>query len=522
MKAAIYARVSSLKQAEKDLSIASQLKLLHEYALKNNYDIYDEYIDEAESARTADRPAFQRMIALAKQKQKPFDLILVWKLSRFARNREDSIIYKSILRKKGINVISINEKFDESPSGKLLEGIIEVMDEFYSANLAEEAIRGMKENASRGYRNGGRTPIGYKPKMVKVGKVLKSTIEIDKNFAPLIKNIFNMYTEDGKGAKEIAKTLNDEGIKTNNNKLWSTNTLYKILKNEVYIGTLKWGKSISSSANCLHKSQTVIIKNNHPKIIDNITFQKAQGLLSERNINVINPRIIKSRYLLSGMLFCGKCGYSMIGCSAKSGKFSYYACHNYLKKGKKVCNNRLIPKEKIESFVINLIKKFILTEENLDKLVKITNEKIKEVNSNNQERNIIIRNQINQLNQRIDNLFDLLETNKIDINLVSSRINKLREQIQHLKEEQRNINIDKNTNSALLISKEEIRKQVQNLHLLLNKGSFLEQKNFIRSFIRKIIFNESTITMEYIVPLKINKAETPSNIKEVLPTSCIG
>ena len=124
MNVVLYARVSSEKQAEKDLSLPAQLKALREYALKRNWTIVEEYVDEAESARTADRPAFQKMIAATKQKNIPFETILVWKLNRFARNREDSIIYKSLLRKRGVQVISINENFDDGPSGRLLEGII--------------------------------------------------------------------------------------------------------------------------------------------------------------------------------------------------------------------------------------------------------------------------------------------------------------------------------------------------------------------------------------------------------------
>src|SRR3990172_4028808 len=123
MKVALYARVSSEKQAEKDLSISSQLKALRAYAEKQGWLVYREFIDEAESARSADRPAFQEMIALTKSKEKSFDAILVWKLSRFARNREDSIIYKSLLRKRGIQVVSVSEPTDDSPVGRLLEGM---------------------------------------------------------------------------------------------------------------------------------------------------------------------------------------------------------------------------------------------------------------------------------------------------------------------------------------------------------------------------------------------------------------
>src|SRR5271157_2541812 len=154
MKVAIYARVSSERQ-DVDLSISAQLKALRDYATRNAQMVVKEYVDEAESGRSIDRPGFKQMIATARHKPPLFTAILVWKLSRFARNREDSIIYKSLLRKRGISVISINEQVDESPAGHLLEGIIEVIDEFYSMNLSQDTIRGMKENASRGFYNGG-------------------------------------------------------------------------------------------------------------------------------------------------------------------------------------------------------------------------------------------------------------------------------------------------------------------------------------------------------------------------------
>lgn len=161
MKAALYARVSSEKQ-EVDLSISAQFKALREYAAKYGHEVVAEFIDEAESGRTADRPQFMRMIAAAKRKEKPFAIILVWKFSRFARNREDSIVFKALLRKCGVQVISINEPTEDTPTGKLFEAMIESIDEFYSANLGQEVTRGMRESASRGFYVSAKAPYGYK------------------------------------------------------------------------------------------------------------------------------------------------------------------------------------------------------------------------------------------------------------------------------------------------------------------------------------------------------------------------
>lgn len=137
MNVVLYARVSSDKQ-DVDLSISAQLKVLREYAAKNSYDVVREFVDEAESGRTAARPAFREMISMAKRPQKPFNTVLVWKYSRFARSREDSIVYKTMLRKNGVKVISITEPFEDTPMGRLLEAMIESLDEFYSANLGKK------------------------------------------------------------------------------------------------------------------------------------------------------------------------------------------------------------------------------------------------------------------------------------------------------------------------------------------------------------------------------------------------
>ena len=189
MKAVIYARVSSERQ-DVDLSISAQLKAIREYALRNNLLIVKEYVDEAESGRSIDRPGFKEMIASARQQNTSFKVILVWKLSRFARNREDSIIYKSLLRKHGVQVVSINEPVEDTPSGRLLEGIIEVIDEFYSANMSQDVVRGMRENATRGFFAGGTVPFGYRRVSTLDGERPRTKLEPDPATAPVVGRLF--------------------------------------------------------------------------------------------------------------------------------------------------------------------------------------------------------------------------------------------------------------------------------------------------------------------------------------------
>ncbi len=167
---------------------------------------------------------------------------LVWKLSRFARNREDSIIYKSLLRKRGISVISINEQIDNTAAGKLLEGMIEVIDEFYSANLSQDTMRGMRENMNRGFFNGGIVPFSYKKVKVSAGSSQKTKIEPDEAEAAIVKRAFQMAVE-GKGGKEIAQVLNADGFRTRAGKLFGTTIINYWLRNPVYTGTLVWNRT---------------------------------------------------------------------------------------------------------------------------------------------------------------------------------------------------------------------------------------------------------------------------------------
>ncbi|MDO8654922.1 MAG: recombinase family protein, partial [bacterium] len=324
-KVIVYARVSSDKQ-DVDLSISAQLKALREYALKNGSEVVREFIDEAETGRTTARPAFREMISLARSPQKLFDSILVWKYSRFARSREDSIVYKAMLRKCGVQVISINEPFDDTPTGRLLEAIIESLDEFYSDNLGEEVTRGMRESASRGFYLSSKPPYGYGKVRFKDGEKEHTKLEIDPNQSGIVSSMFQDILN-GKGLTEITKELNRKGIASPKGKGWNKVGVRAILANEAYSGTFVWGR------NSKRGLSPVRVDNACPVIINRATFDKAQSLMSERAPKFIHPKRVYSRFLLSGLTFCGHCGKAMTGQDAKSGKFSYYVCGSLNKKG---------------------------------------------------------------------------------------------------------------------------------------------------------------------------------------------
>lgn len=293
------------------------------------------------------------MIGIAKTKTPPFKVILAWKLNRFSRSRVDSVTYKTLLKSKGIRVISINEHLDESPSGQLLEGIIESVDEFYSANLGQDIKRGLRENAARGFYSIGRAPYGFHKLPIKDGVKTRYKLEPDPEDSITIKvvnQIFAMALK-GVGCKEIARALNREGLYSSTRKRWGKTTVHKILNNEAYCGTLVFGGRPGHPAR-RSGEPPVRVENAWPSIVAKETFQQVQSMMSQNAPRVVHPRIVPSFYLLSGILFCS-CGSAMVGRSAKSHRYYYYTCNRSCKQGREACDSRILPKEKIERLVID-------------------------------------------------------------------------------------------------------------------------------------------------------------------------
>ena len=219
-----------------------------------------EYVDEAQSGRVDSRRGFAKMIRDVCSAKASFRTILVWKHDRFSRRREHAVVYKARLRDRSIRLISITEPADDSPTGKLLEAVIEGLVEFYSDNLAQEVMRGMREAASRGFWISGRSPYGYNRVMVQDGAKKRPRLEVNDTEAPLVRRMFQM-ADSGKSLLDITKTLNREGISSPKGKSWRKTTLYKLLTNEVYTGTMVWG------ANSKDNARPVRVENAFPALV---------------------------------------------------------------------------------------------------------------------------------------------------------------------------------------------------------------------------------------------------------------
>lgn len=344
MNVVIYARYSSDNQREE--SIEGQLRECEAFAKKNDMDIVATYIDRALSAKTDNRPDFQRMIKESAGHK--FEVVIVWKLDRFARNRYDSAHYKSVLRKNGVKVVSATETISAGAEGILLESMLEGMAEYYSAELSEKVVRGLTENALKCKYNGGTLPIGYTIDD-------KQYFQIDPIAAPIVLDAFKHYAE-GSTMQAITDEMNQKGIRTKRDGKISVNSVTRMLHNRKYIGEYQY--------------KDIIHPKGIPAIVPIDLFERVQERM-EANKKAPAKHKAEDEYLLTTKLFCGTCECMLAG---ESGTSRTGLVHRYYKcvsaKHHRGCDRKPIKKNYIENAVVTAVRKFIEDDEAIDGVAK--------------------------------------------------------------------------------------------------------------------------------------------------------
>ena len=510
--AALYARVSSDRQ-DVDLSVAAQLRALRDHADRNGYVVVGEYVDEAESGRVSDRPEFQKMLDAAGKPDAPFREILVWKFSRFTRKREHAVTFKSMLRRRGIRVVSITEQADDSPTGKLLEGIIESVDEFYSENLAQDVTRGMREAASRGFWVGSRTPYGYNKVKVRDGPKERPMLEPDPDASRVVRRIFRL-AEAGTGMLQISKTLNDEGIASPAGKLWSKNGIHFILRNEVYTGTLVWG------ANAKNGAEPVRVEKAFPAIVSKAKFRRVNKLMRSRAPKRTHPRRVASTYLLSGLVRCKACSRAFSGQDAKSGQFSYYVCQSIMKRGKDACHSPRLNARRFEELVVDRIRSNVLTEANMDALVMVIEEEMDGVEAEQRRRLETIEKEIEDVKRRLARVWHVIEmADDIDMADAEGRIREHRERQAKLEDTADEARAILEQRRTVLNDVNTIVAYAQDMSEFLKESEMTERRAFVETFVKEIVVTPGKAVVRYTIPMPGDGRESGRNAEDI-PLNC--
>ena len=400
MTAVIYARYSSDNQREE--SIEGQIRECTAYAEKNGITIIKHYIDRAISAKTDNRPQFQQMIKDSDKKL--FDIVLVWKLDRFARNRYDSARYKTQLKKNGVKLMSATEIISEGPEGIILESVLEGYAEYYSADLAEKVVRGQTENILKGRCNGGRGTFGY---------TLDSErkFHIDPLTSPFVLESFKKYNE-GSTMKEIRDWLNENGIKNPVGGAFTYNSVEHMLKNRRYIGELKF--------------RDVVVPDAIPPIIPLELFEDVQEKIA-KNKKAPARRKAEDDYLLTTKLFCGYCGALMFG---ESGTSRTGEVHRYYKcataKKHRGCKKKTVRKQWLEDLVVNQTMQLVKDDAAMESIIA----KVMEL-QNKENTNIpLYEKQLRDAESGIQNML-----NAIQAGILTSSTKERLEQLEETKRE---------------------------------------------------------------------------------------
>ena len=383
MTAVIYARYSS--DSQREASIEGQLRDCKDYAEKNGITVVGTYIDRAYSAKTDDRPDFQRMIK--DSGKKIFDVVLVWKLDRFARNRYDAVNYKYQLEKNGVHLVSAMEPISQGPEGIMVESMLIGMAEYYSAELALKVARGERENALQCKYNGGVVPLGFT-----IGKEDR-LYHIDPETAPIVQEIFTRYAN-GEPAEKIAASLNERGLRTRTGKPFVKNSFFQIFRNRRYIGEYRY--------------KDIVTPGGIPAIVDEDLFDRVQQRFEQNRIAHGRPAKEDVSYLLTTKLFCGKCGTLMGGESGTShmgNTYYYYKCGNAKRHGKAHCDLKAIRKEPLERFVVDTAIKVIFSDEIIEQLIDL----IMEAQQQENTRLPVLKDQLRDTEKRLANLLEAIE-----------------------------------------------------------------------------------------------------------------
>ena len=345
--ACAYIRVSTDKQEE--LSPDAQKRLILDYSKKNGLILNDDliFIENGISGKKAEkRPEFMKMIGMAKQKQHPFDVILVWKYSRFARNQEESIVYKNLLKKNNVDVISISEPIIDGPFGDLIERIIEWMDEYYSIRLSGEVLRGMTENALRGgYQSA--PPLGYKHNKI------TGIPDIVPEEAELVKKIYHIYAYEDPSFISISRRINDMGYRTHSGKPFESRSVRYILENPFYVGKVRWNRQCHETHAIKDESEWIIQDGKHEPIISTELFEIVQERIKIYTLPYKSRGKTEDKHWLSGIVKCSSCG-STLGLSSMNIPYPYLQCIRY---GKGQCKtSHAIGLNKITNAIITSLR----------------------------------------------------------------------------------------------------------------------------------------------------------------------
>jgi site-specific DNA recombinase len=436
MRVIVYARVSTTRQADHDLSIPDQLAHAERYCAERGHVIVARYVDAGASARDDNRPEFQRMLADIRSGPVAGDLLLVHSFSRFFRDTFGSAFYGRELEKFGVRLISATQEVGEDSSGALIRNVLSAFDEYSSLETAKHVSRSMLENARRGFWNGSKPPFGYHTVVVeRHGNKDKKKLAIEPGEAEIVRLAFHLYLHgDGRsgpmGVKSVTTHLNTKGFR-NAGELFRLQFVHLMLRRSTYIGIHYFNRRDSRTLKPKPRAEWVAVP--VPRIVEDEVFHAVQAQLDVRHPKLTPPRIVNSEILLTGIARCATCGAPMRTRTGKGGRYWYYACSRKADAGASACGGVATPMQELDDIVTDAICERILEPKRLQAMVG-------SLIARNARHHDLEREQLRglfakqrDLLQQVSNLVDVMEQGGLDaMRPVQDRLAKRQEELDQL------------------------------------------------------------------------------------------
>jgi site-specific DNA recombinase len=505
----IYARVSTAKQAEKELPVQSQIEKCRIHAESLGAEVKKIFTDEGISGASDNRPAFQQAISYCENFD--VDYFICWSTSRFARNALEAKLNKRRLATSNTKVGYVSQNIDTGDSGFIYEGMLELFDEYYSRQVSQDTTRSMIANAQRGYFNGGFLTYGYQLEKV-LGEKNKNRLIPNPMEAPTVNRIFELKMS-GYGGRQIAELLNAEG-RLNRGKKWNKTSVLVLLRNERVVGRIAFGKK--SRAGALPRSEWILVDSHEP-IVNLELYNAVQKTMDEQtpaaSKDAGSP---KSTRFFTGILKCGKCGKSMRIEKAKGATKNYYYYNCSTKQQGRGCENRRINSDIFDPWMTDLICSEVLTERNLKDLLLQLNDLCGSWAQKKRDRCNEIIQQIREYERKNSRLYELLEADSGDYNLqdLAPRLRSNNETVRKLNTELALAETEKPPTLEILESDlTELSELLTDIIKTTNNPG--KVREFFKTFIDSIVLQGNEITVKYRPEalMSVNSEVVPSEEK---------
>lgn len=474
-KAALYIRVSTLEQAQEGYSIGAQKDRLSAFCKAHDWTISDFYIDGGYSGSNLDRPGIQKLIG----EIGAFDVVLVMKLDRLSRSQKDTLyLIEEVFLPNGVDFVSMNESFDTStPFGRAMIGILSVFAQLEREQIKERTFMGRVERAKEGlFHGGGYYPIGYD--CGPDGHLVINEYEADQ-----VRKIYEWYL-DGTAPDKIAERLRTEGY-TNRYGSWSEASgsfrIRHILSSDLYLGTLRFG--------------SVVVENAHEAIIDRESFDKAIALRKKRR-EVFGDSPYHAKYMLVGMIWCAHCG-ARYAVKHNYGGYKYYVCYSRARTVKRMiradhCENKNWKLDELDSVVEHEISRLLFEPGYYERLKRKNEESAPAVKLNAEGE--AIKGKIANLDKQIGKLMDLYQDDRMPVDVVSARIDKLHKEKQALEAQLARIEPPKPKRD---FNEDAFADMLSDFASVWRTADVDEKRQIIGSLVRKITLDGENVNIEW-------------------------